>query len=176
MYVRAGSLKDACSVLDDIDKRPDIVPDMFLLRDMLQIYQRCNMVDKLDKVYCKISKDQMNWEQEVYNCVLNCCAQALPVDELSRLFDEMLQHGFLPNTITYNVMLNVFGEAKLFKKVRRLYLMAKKQGMVDVITYNTIIATYGENTIFSNMSRTFRKMQFDGFSISLEAYNSTGWL
>ncbi|PNX91400.1 pentatricopeptide repeat-containing protein chloroplastic-like, partial [Trifolium pratense] len=87
MYFRAGSLKDACSVLDDIDKRPNIVPDMFLLRDMLQIYQRCNM--------------------------------ALPVDEFSRLFDEMLQRGFLPNTITYNVMLNVIGEAKLFKKVRR---------------------------------------------------------
>ncbi|WJX72289.1 hypothetical protein P8452_56182 [Trifolium repens] len=172
MYVRAGSLKDACSVLDDIDKRPDIVPDMFLFRDMLRIYQRCNMVDKLEKVYCKISKDRVNWDQEVYNCVINCCAQALPVDELSRLFDEMLQRGFVPNTITYNVMLNVFGKAKLFKKVDRLYSMAKKQGLVDVITYNTIIATYGKNKDFSNMSRTVHKMQFDGFSVSLEAYNS----
>ncbi|KAL5101853.1 hypothetical protein RYX36_006180 [Vicia faba] len=172
MYVRAGSLKDACSVLDDIDKRTDIVPDMFLLRDMLRIYRRCNMVDKLEQLYYKISKDRLNWDQELYSCVINCCAQALPVDELSRLFDEMLQRGFMPNTITYNVVLNAFGKAKLFKKVRKLYFMAKKQGLVDVITYNTIIASYGKNKDFTNMSRIVHKMQFDGFPVSLEAYNS----
>lgn len=172
MYVRAGSLKDACSVLDDIEKRPDIDPDVFLLRDMLRIYQRCNMLDKLAQVYYKISKDRVNWDQELYNCVINCCAPALPVDELSRLFDEMLKRGFVPNTITYNVVLNVFGKAKLFKKVKRLYYMAKKQGLVDVITYNTIIAAYGKNKDFNNMSSTVHKMQFDGFSVSLESYNS----
>ncbi|CAK8538318.1 unnamed protein product [Lathyrus sativus] len=172
MYVRAGSLKDACSVLDEMDKRPDIVPDMLLLRDMLWIYQRCNMVDKLAQVYCKISKDRLNWDQELYIRVINCCAQALPIDELSRLFDEMLQRGFMPNTITYNAMLNAFGKAKFFRKLRKLYYMAKKQGLVDVITYNTIIASYGKNRDFTNMARTVHNMQSEGFSVSLEVYNS----
>ncbi|XP_061365118.1 pentatricopeptide repeat-containing protein At4g30825, chloroplastic [Gastrolobium bilobum] len=172
MYVKAGSLKDACSVLDAIDKRPDIVLDNFLLRDMLRIYQRCNMVDKLADMYYKISKDRASWDQELYNCVLDCCAQALPVDELSRLFDEILQRGFAPNTVSFNVMLNVFGKAKLFKKVRRFFCMAKKQGLADVISYNTIIAAYGKNKDFKNMSSMVQKMQFDGFSVSLEAYNS----
>ncbi|KAL2322145.1 hypothetical protein Fmac_026524 [Flemingia macrophylla] len=172
MYVKAGSLRDACTVLDAIDKRPDIVPDKFLLCDMLRIYQRCNMVDKLADLYYKISKSRVNWDQELYNCVLNCCAQALPVDELSRLFDDMVQRGFSPSTVTFNVMLDVFGKAKLFKKVWRLYCMAKKQGMVDVITYNTIIAAYGKTKDFENMSSTVQKMEFDGFSVSLEAYNS----
>ncbi|KAG4392483.1 hypothetical protein AAZX31_04G142200 [Glycine max] len=172
MYVKAGALKDACAVLDAIDMRPDIVPDKFLLCDMLRIYQRCNMATKLADLYYKISKSREDWDQELYNCVLNCCAQALPVDELSRLFDEMVQHGFAPSTITFNVMLDVFGKAKLFNKVWRLYCMAKKQGLVDVITYNTIIAAYGKNKDFNNMSSTVQKMEFDGFSVSLEAYNS----
>ncbi|KAK7395548.1 hypothetical protein VNO78_16110 [Psophocarpus tetragonolobus] len=172
MYVKAGSLKDACAVLDTIGKRPDIVPDKFLLCDMLRIYQRCNMVDNSAALYYKISKSREEWDQELYNCVLNCCAQALPVDELSRIFDEMVQRGFTPSTITFNVMLDVLGKAKLFKKVWRLYCMAKKQGLVDVITYNTIIAAYGKNKDFNNMSSTVQKMEFDGFSVSLEAYNS----
>lgn len=172
MYVKAGSLNDACTVLDEIGKRPDIVPDKFLLCDMLRIYQRCNMVDKLADLYYKISKDRVDWDQELYNCVLNCCAQALPVDELSRVFNEMVERGFAPSTITVNTMLDVFGKARLFKKVWRLYCMAKKQGLVDVITYNTIIAAYGKNKDFNNMSSTVRKMEFDGFSVSLEAYNS----
>ncbi|RHN66765.1 putative tetratricopeptide-like helical domain-containing protein [Medicago truncatula] len=56
--------------------------------------------------------------------------------------------------------------------VRRLYFMPKKQGLVDVITYNTIIDAYGKRKDFSDMSRTVHKMQFDVFSVSLEAYNS----
>ncbi|CAL0316910.1 unnamed protein product [Lupinus luteus] len=172
MYIKAGSLKDACSVLDAIDKRTDIVPDKFLLLDMLRIYQRCNMVNKLADLYYRISKDRVNWDQELYNCAINCCAHALPVDELSRLYDEMLERGFVPNTITCNVMLHVFGKARLFKKVRKLFVMAKKQGLVDVISYNTIIAAYGKHKYFKNMSSMVRKMQFDGFSVSLEAYNS----
>ncbi|KAL9324382.1 hypothetical protein ACSQ67_009239 [Phaseolus vulgaris] len=172
MYVKAGSLKDACVVLEALHERSDIVPDKFLLCDMLRIYQRCNMVDKLTDLYYKISKNREDFDQELYNCVINCCAQALPVDELSRLFDEMIQREFVPSTITFNVMLDVFGKAKLFKKVRRLYNMAKKEGLVDVITYNTIVAAYGKNKDFDNMSLTVQKMEFDGFSVSLEAYNS----
>lgn len=171
MYTKAGSLSKACSVLDMMDKQRGIVADIYLFRDMLRIYQRCGMLDKLAGVYYKIVKNGVNWDQEMYNCVINCCAHALPVDELSRIFDEMLQRGFSPNTITVNVMLNVYGKSKLFIKAKSLFSMAQKRGLVDVISYNTIIAAYGQNKKFKNMSSTVRKMQFNGFSVSLEAYN-----
>uniref|UniRef100_A0A2N9HKQ3 Pentacotripeptide-repeat region of PRORP domain-containing protein n=1 Tax=Fagus sylvatica TaxID=28930 RepID=A0A2N9HKQ3_FAGSY len=171
MYIKAGLLSKACSVLDMMDKQGDIVPDIYLFRDMLRIYQRCGMLGKLADLYYKILKSGVTWDQEMYNCVINCCARALPVDELSRLFDEMLQLGFSPNTITFNVMLDVYGKSKLFTKAKRLFWMAQKQGLVDVISYNTIIAAYGQNKDFKNMSSTVRKMQFNGFSVSLEAYN-----
>lgn len=171
MYIKAGLLSKACSVLDMMDKQGDIVPDIYLFRDMLRIYQRCGMLGKLADLYYKILKSGVTWDQDMYNCVINCCARALPVDELSRLFDEMLQLGFSPNTITFNVMLDVYGKSKLFTKAKRLFWMAQKQGLVDVISYNTIIAAYGQNKDFKNMSSTVRKMQFNGFSVSLEAYN-----
>ena len=171
MFAKAGSLSKACSVLDMMDKQRDIVPDIYLFRDMLRIYQRCGMLDKLAGVYYSLMKNGVTWDQEMYNCVINCCAHALPVDELSRIFDEMLQRGFSPNTITVNVMLNVYGKSKLFIKAKRLFWMAQKRGLVDVISYNTIIAAYGQSKKLKNMSSTVRKMQFNGFSVSLEAYN-----
>lgn len=171
MYIKAGALSNACSVLDIMDKQRDIVPDVYLYRDMLRVYQRCGMLDKLAALYYKIMKTGVTLDQEMYNCVINCCAHALPVDELSRLFDEMLQRGFSPNTITVNVMLNVYGKSKLFMKAKRLLWMAQKQGLVDVISYNTIIAAYGQNKKFENMTSMVRSMEFNGFSVSLEAYN-----
>ncbi|XP_057464014.1 pentatricopeptide repeat-containing protein At4g30825, chloroplastic [Actinidia eriantha] len=172
MYVKAGNLKDACSVLDTMGKQKNIVPDIYLLRDMLRVYQQCGMVDNLKDLYYKILKTRDTWDQEMYNCVINCCARALPVDELSRLFDEMVQCGFVPNTITFNVILYVYGKSRLFKKARKVLWMAEKRGLVDVISYNTIIAAYGQKKYLRNMSSTARKMEFNGFSVSLEAYNS----
>ncbi|KAK6136257.1 hypothetical protein DH2020_029988 [Rehmannia glutinosa] len=152
MYVKSGSLKEACVVLDIMDKQKNIVPDVYLLRDILRIYQRCGMDDKLADLYYKVLKNGEIWDEEMYNCVINCCARALPVDELSRLFDEMLQRGFAPNTLTFNVMLNAYGKSRLFERAKTVFWMAK-------------------NEYLKNMSAAVRRMQFDGFSVSLEAYN-----
>lgn len=171
MYVKSGSLEKACMVVDAMDEQKNIVPDVYLLRDILRIYQRTGRDDKLTDLYYRVLKNDASWDEEMYNCVINCCARALPVDELSRLFDEMLQKGFSPNTITFNVMLNAYGKSKLFERARKVFWIAKKRGLVDVISYNTIIAAYGKNKYLNNMSAAVKKMQFDGFSVSLEAYN-----
>ncbi|KAM1173124.1 hypothetical protein ACFX19_026447 [Malus domestica] len=47
MYVKAGSLEDACSVLDAMEKQEGIIPDIYMFHDMLRIYQRCGRLDKL---------------------------------------------------------------------------------------------------------------------------------
>lgn len=172
MYVKSGSLNDACSVLDVMEKQKGIVPDIYLFRDMLRIYQRLGMVDKLADLYYKILKVGVSWDQEMYNCIINCCARALPIDELSRLFNEMIKHGFSPNTTTFNVILDVYGKSGLFKKVRQVFWMAKRQGLVDIISYNTVVAAYGKSKDLRNMASVARRMQFNGFSVSLEAYNS----
>ncbi|KAJ4913602.1 hypothetical protein Rs2_08223 [Raphanus sativus] len=172
MYMRAGALKEACSVLEIMDEQKDIVPDVFMFRDMLRLYQKRGLHDKLQELYYRIRKSGIHWDQEMYNCVINCCARALPLDELSRTFEEMIRCGFTPNTVTFNVLLDVYGKAKLFKKVNEVFLLAKRHGVVDVISYNTVIAAYGQNRDFENMSTAIRNMQFDGFSVSLEAYNS----
>ncbi|GAB2279383.1 hypothetical protein Dimus_014027 [Dionaea muscipula] len=173
MYVKAGSLDDACSVLDAMEKHETIVPDVYLIRDMLRIYKKCGKQDKLAELYYKILKNGITtWDQDMYNCVINCCAHALTVDELSRVFDEMVQHGFIPNTITYNVMLDVYGKARQFNRARKVFSMARKQGLTDVISYNTLISAYGHNKDFKRMTSTVKNMQFNGFSVSLEAYNS----
>ncbi|KAH8486107.1 hypothetical protein H0E87_027543 [Populus deltoides] len=120
MYVKAGSLKDARSVLETMESEKDI-----------------------------ILKSGVVWDQELYNCLINCCARALPVNELSRLFNEMLQRGFNLNTITFNDMLDVYAKAELFNKARELFMMARKRELrecglrPDMCSYNTLIKAYG---------------------------------
>ncbi|KAL8152486.1 hypothetical protein V2J09_010246 [Rumex salicifolius] len=167
---RFGDAESLYQILKSSEKQ-NIVPDVYLVRDMLRIYQQCEEFDKLSDLYYVILKSKIPWDEEMYNCVINCCARAMPVDELSRLFDEMLLKRFSPNTITCNVMLDVYGKARLFRKARKVFWVAKKRGLTDVISYNTLIAAYGQSKNLRRMTSTVEKMQFDGFSVSLEAYN-----
>lgn len=171
MYIKAGSLQDACLVLDVMEKQKDIVPDAYLFRDMLRTYQHCGMLEKLANVYYQLLKSRVVWDEDMYNCVINCCGRALPVDELSRLFNEMVQCGYTANTITYNVMLDIYGKAGLLSKARKVFWMARKQGLTDVISYNTIIAAYGNNKEFTSMRSIVNQMKQEGHPVSLEAYN-----
>ncbi|EPS64936.1 hypothetical protein M569_09839, partial [Genlisea aurea] len=172
MYSKSGSLNKACNVIDSMTRySSDIVPDVYLLRDMLRIYQQCGMNERLSDLYGQLLKRGEIWDQEMYNCIINCCSNALPVDELSRLLEEMLHRGFIPNTITLNVMLDAYGKSRLFEKARKVFWMGKKQGLIDVISYNILISAYGKNKCFDRMTATVKQMQFDGFSVSLEAYN-----
>ncbi|KAK4374905.1 hypothetical protein RND71_005582 [Anisodus tanguticus] len=177
MYVKFGALEEACSVLDAMDKQKNIVPDTYLLRDMLRIYQRSDKKDKLADLYYKLMKRGVGWDQEMYSCVINCCARALPVDELSRLFDEMLKHGFLPNTVTFNVMLDVYGKSRLFKRAREVFSMAKKRGLADVISYNTRIAAYGRSKDFKNiLKESGHSSDHYTYNIMINIYGELGWI
>ncbi|TVU23479.1 hypothetical protein EJB05_25848, partial [Eragrostis curvula] len=171
MYIKAGRLVDACSILEEMERKKEIVPDKYLFLDMLRTYQKCGLLEKLADTYYWIRKSQVELDESMYNCIINCCGRAIPVDELSRIFDEMIQHGHLANTVTFNVLLDIYGKAGLFNRANKIFLMARKQGLADIISYNTIIAAYAQNGDFRSMTHFVQRMQEAGFPVSLEAYN-----
>ena len=171
MYIKAERLEDACLILAEMEKQKEIVPDKYLFLDMLRTYQKCGLLEKLADTYYWILKSQVECDEAMYNCIINCCGQAIPVDELSRIFDEMIQQGHLTNTVTLNVLLKIYGKAGLFTRAEKVFLMARKQGLVDIITYNTIIAAYAKSGNFRSMNYFVQRMQDAGFPVSLEAYN-----
>ncbi|WVZ62141.1 hypothetical protein U9M48_011921, partial [Paspalum notatum var. saurae] len=171
MYTKAARLEDACSVLGDMEKQKEIVPDKFLFLDMLRIYQKCGLLEKLADTYYWILKSQVECDEAMYNCIINCCGRAIPVDELSRIFDEMIQKGYLANTITLNALLDIYGKAGLFNRAQKVFHMARKQGLTDIISYNTIIAAYAQSGNFRSMNYFVQRMVDAGFPVSIEAYN-----
>uniref|UniRef100_A0ACD5XS59 Uncharacterized protein n=1 Tax=Avena sativa TaxID=4498 RepID=A0ACD5XS59_AVESA len=171
MYTKAGRPEDACSVLEDMEKQADIIPDKYLFLDMLRTYQKCGQLEKLTDTYYWILKSEVECDEAMYNCIINCCGPAIPVDELSRIFDEMIQLGHLANTVTLNVLLDIYGKAGLFNRAERVLNMARRQGLEDTISYNTIISAYAQSGDFRSMTYFVQKMQDAGFPVSLEAYN-----
>ncbi|KAH6779408.1 hypothetical protein C2S52_010645 [Perilla frutescens var. hirtella] len=178
MYVKSGSLKKACMVVDMMDEQKNIVPDVYLLRDILCIYQRCGRDDKLTYLYYRVLKNDESWDEEMYNCVINCCARVLPVDEFSRLFDEMLRKGLAPNTIIFNVMLNAYGKSKLFERARKAFWIAKKRELKecgngpDLCSYNTLIKAYGVAEMVEEGVGLVKEMRVNGIEPDRITYSN----
>ncbi|XP_078444022.1 tetratricopeptide repeat (TPR)-like superfamily protein [Wolffia australiana] len=172
MYANAGLLHKACEVIACMELNNGVTPDVFLYRDMLRVYQRLGMKEKLAELYYRLRRSGLDWDEAMYNCVINCCARALPVDELSRLFEEMTGSGFAAGTVTVNVMIDVYCRSGLLVKARKVLAMARKQGLADAISFNTIIAAYGRAGEVKRMQHMVRQMVAAGISVSLEAYNT----
>ncbi|OAY68087.1 Pentatricopeptide repeat-containing protein, chloroplastic [Ananas comosus] len=178
MYIKAELFERACSVLDAMEKQKDIIPDTYLFRDMLRTYQRRGMLEKLANVYYWILKVGVDFDEAMYNCVINCCGRALPVDELSRLFDEMIQRGYSANTITFNVMLDVYGKAGLFRKAN------KSAGYsISLEAYNCMLDAYGKADQLEEFNEVLRKMKeakcdsdHYTYNIIINIYGKKGWI
>jgi len=139
---------------------------------MLRVYHQCKMPDKAAEVYRRILRAKLKWDGAMYNCIINCCGRALPIDETSKIFDDMQKSGFLPNTITYKVMIDIYGKSGLLTKAYEVLRLARKQGLSDIISYNTLISAYGKWKDYARMEETFHEIQRGGFVVSLEAFNS----
>ncbi|KAJ6870050.1 hypothetical protein NC652_035835 [Populus alba x Populus x berolinensis] len=159
-----GHLENAVKIYTLMPKS-DGRPNLHISCTMIDIYTTLGQFKEGEKLYQKLKssgialdviafsivilKSGVVWDQELYDCLINCCARALSVNELSRLFNEMLQRGFNPNPISFNDMLHVYAKAELFNKARELFMMARKRGLrecglrPDLCSYNTLIKAYG---------------------------------
>ncbi|KAK1315926.1 Pentatricopeptide repeat-containing protein [Acorus calamus] len=180
MYIKAGSVKESCAVLEMMEKQKDIIPDVYLFRDMLRVYQQCGMLEKLAETYYRMLKIGIVWDEAMYNCLINCCGHALPVDEISRLFDEMLQCGFAANTITFNVMIDVYGKAGLFKRARRMQYAGFP---VSLEAYNCMLDAYGKEDQLDEFQEVLEMMKQDRcssdhytYNIMINIYGKKGWI
>eukprot|EP01018_Ginkgo_biloba_P006756 Gb_06104 [translate_table: standard] len=172
MYLNADLPKEAAQVLEMMENQNGIKPDSCLFHYMLRVYHKCGMLDKAAEVYSRIVRARLKWDGAMYNCIINCCGQALPINQTSKIFEDMLRSGFVPNTITFNVMIDIYGKAGLLTKAHEVLRLAKKQGLSDTISYNTMIAAYGKWKDYLGMEATLQEMQRGGYAVSLEAYNS----
>ncbi|GLJ27739.1 hypothetical protein SUGI_0544430 [Cryptomeria japonica] len=172
MYLKEDMAENALQVLEMMENQNDIEPDSCLFHYILRVYHKCNMPDKAAEVYYRILRAGLKWDGAMYNCIINCCGRALPIDETSKVYDDMLKSSFLPNTITLNVMIDIYGKAGLLTKAYEVLRFARKQGLSDIVSYNTMLSAYGKWKDYERMEEILEEILRSGLAVSLEAYNS----
>jgi pentatricopeptide repeat protein len=114
------------------------------------------------KCTTEILRAKLKWDGAMYNCIINFCGRALPIDETSKIFDD----------ISFNVIIYIYGKSGLLSKAYEVLRLSRKQGLSDIISNNNLISAYDKWKDYTGMEETFQEIQHGGFDVYLEAYNS----
>lgn len=172
MYLKAGMLDKAAEVLREVLQEKVLEPDLYLFLCMLKVCIKCGLEEEALELYWRIVKRRMVWTEPLYTAVIHCCGRLLPLEEVSNVFDAMMSTKAPINTVTCNLLLDIFGKAGLLEKAERVLKTARKQGVQNCITFSTIIDAYGRKKKFHEMESTLIEMLNEGFKECVEAYNA----
>ncbi|KAH7352801.1 hypothetical protein KP509_19G065200 [Ceratopteris richardii] len=172
MFLKGGLLDKAAEISSLVMEHEGLVPDSALFLAMLRAYSRSGMPSKAVQVYKWMLSIKITWTAPMFNGVIHCCGRALPLEESIKVFLAMVYAKIPLSSTTCNLMMDIFAKAGLLDKAENVFILAKKQGVLDSISYNTMIAAYGRYKEFNKMELALLDMRSAGFNDVVEALNS----
>ena len=159
MYLRGNLLQKAEEVLELIMKDENLRHDSYLF------HVKCGLAKKLSGRLLENCGGQHNSDE-------SCCGRVLPLQEVLKVFEEMVNANIPMNNITCNVLIDIFGKAGMLEKAHFVLRLAQKQRVHDCISFSTMIDAYGKSKEFDKMESLFVEMRNQGFQGCRDAYNS----
>ena len=127
MYLRGNLLQKAEEVLELIMKDENLRPDSYLFLCMLKVCVKCGLAKKSVDVYWRIVESNIIWTESMYTGIIHCCGRALPLQEVLKVFEEMVNANLPMNNMTCNVLIDFFCKAGMLEKAHYVIRLAQKQ-------------------------------------------------
>ncbi|KAJ8617544.1 hypothetical protein MRB53_013730 [Persea americana] len=108
---------------------------------LLDMYGKCGCVEEAEMVFDEMTyRDNVSW-----NTIISCCSINARASEAFLHFQEMQEHGWKPNHITFVALLSACGRAGLVGEVLHCFQnMTSKHGVTpDLEHYGCIVDSLG---------------------------------
>jgi len=116
VYMRFEMHEEAMRLYRLMEEEDMLLPDSYTYHSMLRICQKCNLQTQAEEIYWRLRNSGLELDEVMCNCVLNTCARFLPLEEVHKVFQEMMSVGYVPNNITFNVMIDLYGKAGMLER------------------------------------------------------------
>lgn len=116
VYMRFEMHEEAMRLYRLMEEEDKLLPDSYTYHSMLRICQKCNLQTQAEEIYWRLRNSGLELDEVMCNCVLNTCARFLPLEEVHKVFQEMMSVGYVPNNITFNVMIDLYGKAGMLER------------------------------------------------------------
>ncbi|MQM07363.1 hypothetical protein Taro_040202 [Colocasia esculenta] len=169
-YERASLLDDALEDLYLKLRASGITLDMVaysivVRMDMLRIYQRCGMLERLADVYYRILKSELTWDEAMYNCFLQKARNLL----------SMARKQGLADVRSYNTIIAAYGHTKDFGNMQSIVQQMQNAGYpVSLEAYNCMLDAYGKDDQLQEFNNVLKKMKQANYNTLIKVYGIAG--
>ncbi|CAL0304866.1 unnamed protein product [Lupinus luteus] len=118
-----------------------------------------------------------------YNTLIKACVDALKIEQVELLYEEMAERSIVPETATHNIVLSGYGKAGWFDKMEKMLssMTESTKCKPDILTMHTVISVFGNKGRLDLMEKWYDKFCDFGiqpetrtFNILIGAYGKKG--
>lgn len=103
-----------------IDEGCDVTCESYTA--LLSAYSRSGLFDRAFSILEQMKKSPPNCQPDVntYSILIKSCLQVFEFDKVELLLSDMKSQGIKPNTVTYNTLIDAYGQAKMYVAIPSL--------------------------------------------------------
>ncbi|PPD88044.1 hypothetical protein GOBAR_DD15036 [Gossypium barbadense] len=189
-YSRSGKYQKAISMFEKM-KEIGLSPTLVTYNVMLDVYGKMGRSwNKILGLLDEMRSKGLEFDEFTCSTVISACGREGLLNEAKEFFSGLKSQGYVPGTVTYNALLQVFGKAGVYsealsilKEMEDIQLpgrfgaavietMTKKGVRPNAITYTTVINAYGKAGKEDKALRLFHRMKQSGCVPNVCTYNA----
>ncbi|XP_015962959.1 pentatricopeptide repeat-containing protein At3g53700, chloroplastic-like [Arachis duranensis] len=140
----SGSIQPAIAVFRAVH-RSGLWPSSFVVVKFISELCRLGKTEEAVEILMIAEEKKLTCVGEGYSIVIRASCEQRRVEEASKLFGRMLQHGLKPKLVVYNSIISMLCKLGNLNDATRVYeIMNKKRCLPDNSTYAALIHANGE--------------------------------
>ncbi|MED6169422.1 hypothetical protein PIB30_021224 [Stylosanthes scabra] len=140
----SGSIQPAIAVFRAVHSS-GLLPSSFVVVKLISELCRLGKTEEAVDILMIAEERKLTCVGEGYSIVIQALCKHRRVEEVSKLFGRMLQHGLKPKLVVYNSIISMLCKLGNLSHATRVYeIMNKKRCLPDNTTYAALIHANGE--------------------------------
>lgn len=158
---KAGKHHDAIEVFRDLEKY-GFTKNVEILNCLIDALCKTRGVELAESVYLEF-KDVLPPSNQTFNILVNGWCRIRKMSKAEKTLEEMTQHGFEPDVVTYTSFIEAYCREKDFHKVdATMKDMRRKRLNPSIVTYTIIIKALGRAKEIQKSLDVYAEAKKDG--------------
>lgn len=137
MYLKCGSLEDACQVFRNLSKR-----DLVSCNTMLAGYVDYGRGPDAVCLFADMLQEGLQPDNATFRSVVKACSQIASLDEAKVIITQLMELGMTLNPLTVNGLIDMYLKCGSVDDARHVFDEAARK---DVVAWNAMVAGYAQH-------------------------------
>ena len=186
VFVRQKKMDQVWTIISNM-KKYGIKPDNFTYSTVIKGLNKNCIKDENDnnnnnnennelelafKLFENVKKNSKP-DEILHNCIMDACLRFDKIDLMLELYDNMLNEGIKPSSITCGIVIKAYGMKKNISKAIEIYQNMKKEKIeISSVTYGCLINACIKNNNLNKAFELYEELKKNGYEMNTVLYTT----